>query len=531
MTAILIVVGIVAVAVATYFVLRTKDEQEKPVVTNQGNGAEQEPPQKPEEKPEKPKEDETPIYSKAMFITKAFNETAERFSKIIPIPVCSMAAHYLECLTYECYYQYYEEHSNVGLPAYYKRENFPVAYDYWNGDGERNEDSFTKMLWWVFAMVLAEFRPDKRNELFRNAYFVDDFERIFGYGFYEDGNVCRIVASAIYASARGKLKQFDRNKMRYELGGGLLDMTLQEMYDTPSEEFQDSLFWIDFRQFIPAKPAPYLKGYDKVRRETYTEEELDEFGNLMMDRKIHEYIVENYNLDNEKNRQRTVQAIADKEANANHLFGDFKTTKHYHFYPVFGKETIGVYISPCGDIANLAELCKYICSWSREPLMSKDVTPKEYGRLRPGGSWTEECKPNSAFGSPRNVLVDFEIEDGDGSPTGYYDGDGKWTHPEIISSEEEFVKYYQKMLYANSYPSGHSAAITGVALVLMEMMPDKSDLILRFMNSFAISRTICRYHWTSDTKNGRIVGAATSAILRAAKDFDERLELAKKELK
>jgi acid phosphatase (class A) len=66
--------------------------------------------------------------------------------------------------------------------------------------------------------------------------------------------------------------------------------------------------------------------------------------------------------------------------------------------------------------------------------------------------------------------------------------------------------------------------------MLMEVMPDKADLILRELNEFAYNRTICRYHWTSDTINGRIVGAVTSAILRAAKDFDELLETAKSEL-
>ena len=153
--------------------------------------------------------------------------------------------------------------------------------------------------------------------------------------------------------------------------------------------------------------------------------------------------------------------------------------------------------------------------------------PKEYGRLRPGCSWTEECKPNSTKDPRRNVLVNFEIEDNDGRPTGYYDENNKWTRPNEIASEEEYVEFQQKALYANSYPSGHSAAVIGIGLMLMEVMPDKADLILRELNEFAYNRTICRYHWTSDTINGRIVGAATSAILRAAKDFDELLDEAK----
>lgn len=529
MTAILIVVGIVAVAAASYFVLRTKDEPEKPVVTNQGNDTPQEP-QKPVTEPEKPTETEQKKNEREEFITHTYHNALRSFRVIVDIPDNCELAHYLECLTYECYYQYYEQHSNVGLPAFYLKENFPAPYDYWEKVEGKDNYCYYKMLWWVFALVLSELRPDKREKLMKNAYDAADNVAMYGFSFEEDHNVGRIVGSAIYAAARGKLKQFNRDTMRNDVGGKKLDMTVQEIYGTPSEEFEGSPFWIDFREFLPAKPGPYLKGYDNPRRATYTDDEFDDFGNLDMDRKIHEYIVKNFNLDTtNKNRQRAVQAIADKESDSNHMFGDYKTTKHFHFHPVFGMETIGKYISPDGKIANLSHYVKCICSWSREPLQSKDTTPKEYGRLRPGCSWTEECKPNSTKDPRRNVLVNFEIEDNDGRPTGYYDENNKWTRPNEIASEEKYVEFQQKALYANSYPSGHSAAVMGIAMELMEMMPDKSDLILREANEYAYNRTVARYHWTSDTTNGRIIGAATSAILRAAKDFDELLEEAKKE--
>ena len=529
-TTILIIVGVIVAANVAYVVLgKRRKGEEKPVVTNQGNSTPQEP-KKPVTEPEKPAETEQKKNEREEFITHTYHNALRSFRVIVNIPDNRELAHYLECLTYECYYQYYEQRSNVGLPAFYLKENFPVAYDYWEKGEETHNPCFYKLVWWVFALVLSELRPDKREKLLSNAFDAADDVAMYGFSFKEDNNVARIVGSSIYASARGKLKQFNRDTMREDVGGKKLDMTVQEIYDTPSEEFEGSPFWIDFREFLPAKPGPYLKGYDNPRRATYTDDEFDNFGNLETDRQIHEYIVKNFNLDNNQTRQRVVQAIADKESASEHMFGDYKTTKHFHFHPVFGQETIGKYISPDGDIAELSHYVKCICSWSREPLQSKDTTPKEYGRLRPGCSWTEECKPNSTKDPRRNVLVNFEIEENDGKHSGYYNEKNEWTRPDEISSEEEYVEFYQRKLYANSYPSGHSACIMGVAMMLMEMMPDKADLILREANEFAYNRTICRYHWTSDTTNGRIIGAATSAVLRAAKDFDYMLETAKEEL-
>ena len=113
-------------------------------------------------------------------------------------------------------------------------------------------------------------------------------------------------------------------------------------------------------------------------------------------------------------------------------------------------------------------------------------------------------------------MCDFEIEDNDGCPTGYYDKSGEWVYPDKVKSEKDFVKYYQKKLYANSYPSGHSSSIEGVAMLLIELMPDRADLILRAANDFALSRTIARYHWTSDTINGRVLGSIAGALVHNA---------------
>ena len=128
-------------------------------------------------------------------------------------------------------------------------------------------------------------------------------------------------------------------------------------------------------------------------------------------------------------------------------------------------------------------------------------------------------KKNSSTDDRRNILTNFEIEDGDGSPTGYYDAQGNWVYMNGIHNPAEFEEYQKNALYANSYPSGHSSGMFCAAMLLMELMPNKTDLILREANQYAVNRTICRYHWTSDTLNGRVLGSATNAICHAASDY------------
>ena len=99
-----------------------------------------------------------------------------------------------------------------------------------------------------------------------------------------------------------------------------------------------------------------------------------------------------------------------------------------------------------------------------------------------------------------------------------------------IHNPEEFEEYQKTHLYANSYPSGHSSGMFCAAMLLMELLPNKADLILKEANQFAVNRNICRYHWTSDTINGRVLGSATNAICHAASDYYDMLNKIKKEL-
>ena len=82
-----------------------------------------------------------------------------------------------------------------------------------------------------------------------------------------------------------------------------------------------------------------------------------------------------------------------------------------------------------------------------------------------------------------------------------------------------------------SYPSGHSAIGWAWALILAEVFPNQADVILERGKEFGISRNVCNVHWHSDVVYGRMMGAATVAILHSNTDFMIDLEAAEEELK
>lgn len=81
-----------------------------------------------------------------------------------------------------------------------------------------------------------------------------------------------------------------------------------------------------------------------------------------------------------------------------------------------------------------------------------------------------------------------------------------------------------------SYPSGHSAAGWGWALILAELAPDRGDAILARGRAFGQSRVICNVHWLSDTEEGRIVAAAAIARLHSDPQFRADLDAARAEV-
>lgn len=83
---------------------------------------------------------------------------------------------------------------------------------------------------------------------------------------------------------------------------------------------------------------------------------------------------------------------------------------------------------------------------------------------------------------------------------------------------------------SGSYPSGHSAIGWAWALILSELVPEKSNAILARGRAFAQSRAVCNVHWQSDIVNGSVLGAAAYSKLHSSALFLTTLERAKAEI-
>ncbi len=81
-----------------------------------------------------------------------------------------------------------------------------------------------------------------------------------------------------------------------------------------------------------------------------------------------------------------------------------------------------------------------------------------------------------------------------------------------------------------SYPSGHTAAGWGWALVLCELAPEQADALLARGLAFGESRNAGNAHWHSDVVQGRTMAAATLARLHAEPAYRADLEAARAEL-
>lgn len=493
--------------------------------------------------PNNTKPEPTPATTPSLGVAKvkSLDEIIEAFRDFIVFTKDSKTYAYLSGLYDEALAQY-EGKSLITLPHLYRPENFPNVFGYYGEAGTRVA-AVNTMLGWLVALQLAELKPKKRNHIFKVGYEMGGYNAdspIFGYRFECDPIVARLVASVIYVAFRTIVKP-DFATMRQEVGGTAYPYGLQYYLDlglnhlkTP-EEIQKNVvnkggFYVDLREFMPSSAGPFAPGYTDRPPHMMTDAK-DTLTNTNTDRAIHEYIVRTFNLSttDKDAHQMTVQAIADKEQSTQHLYGSNKTVGEFTFHPVFGKTTIGKKLKTDGSVANLTFLVQAIGTYFRIVLQSKAVTPMQYGRLRPGCSWSEEKKKNSDTDDRRNVLVNITIEDNDGQKTSSYgyDDNGIWVATPV--ERDQYEEDQKNRLGANSYPSGHSSGIWTVAMMLIEAMPERADLIMQAANQFAVNRTIARYHWTSDTLFGRLLGSVASAMCHATADYDALLKAARKE--
>ena len=447
---------------------------------------------------------------------------------------------YIKELVTEAYVQYYKQASANGLPVLYIIENFPFIYNYY-GDKTDEEAAFKTCAGWLYAMQLAEVYPRRRTKLYKVGYSLGGYtmnDNLYGYEFRSDPNVARLVASAVYSALHAVLEP-NIDAMRSETGGTPYSDTLSYILENYSKtDVSKSGFYIDLREFMNSAPGPYSPSYsDRSDINPTWPDQKASNKNLQVDVDIYNYVVNACNLD----EQSAVQAIADEDADPKHMFGDDKKNVHdkWDFNAIYGPNTIGELITPNEDLSDFVYDNLRAGSNARRILQHADaaVGHYEYGRMRPGCDEKCEGRRKSFTDDRLNVLANFWIEDGDGNKetydkdgyeVPYYDENGHWTN-KVVKSPEEFESIQKDSLYANSYPSGHSSGIWGSASAMMELFPYKADLIMREANWFAVNRTIARYHWNSDTLQGRVLASAQAAVSRATAGYYDRFQKAKAE--
>ena len=92
----------------------------------------------------------------------------------------------------------------------------------------------------------------------------------------------------------------------------------------------------------------------------------------------------------------------------------------------------------------------------------------------------------------------------------------------IPEKEESYID-------SSSFPSSHALLGWGIALTLVEVMPDCQDAILNRGFEYGRSRIILGYHYASDVQAGRVLAACALARLHNDAQFKKLMAAAKKE--
>ncbi|WP_415576603.1 acid phosphatase [Gluconobacter japonicus] len=83
----------------------------------------------------------------------------------------------------------------------------------------------------------------------------------------------------------------------------------------------------------------------------------------------------------------------------------------------------------------------------------------------------------------------------------------------------------------SSYPSGHTTAGYGMALLLAHLLPEHATMILQRGRVFGESRIVCGAHWKSDVQAGFLNASSEMDTLLNAPELQDDLIAARKELR
>lgn len=105
-----------------------------------------------------------------------------------------------------------------------------------------------------------------------------------------------------------------------------------------------------------------------------------------------------------------------------------------------------------------------------------------------------------------------------------------WKRPRP-SAFDPRVKPCVKVPTNAAYPSGHSAAGNLMAIILANMLPEKSAEIYRRGWDFAVNRIIGGVHYRSDSEAGRMAATVVAAFMFNNAEFKADYEKSKEEVR
>lgn len=117
-----------------------------------------------------------------------------------------------------------------------------------------------------------------------------------------------------------------------------------------------------------------------------------------------------------------------------------------------------------------------------------------------------------------------------------YCNERQWSHAakEHFRRNRPFVDHKEvKPLVSSdgfSYPSGHSSFIYTDAIVLAQLLPEKSAAIFARADSYAYNRVVAGVHYPSDVWSGHRLAASIVALLQQDPSFRADAALARQEL-
>jgi acid phosphatase (class A) len=82
----------------------------------------------------------------------------------------------------------------------------------------------------------------------------------------------------------------------------------------------------------------------------------------------------------------------------------------------------------------------------------------------------------------------------------------------------------------DAYPSGHATTGYLMALTLIDMVPEKRDLLLARADEYALNRLVCGVHYRSDIEASKLLAYSIHALMHNKPQYQQELNVARMEV-